>query len=543
MILNGATLEADELPVFDVCIIGSGAVGFTLAKELWNQGELGVGKSVVVLESGIENQAWAPTPDSDRRFWDPVADSLNNGVINQEDPLKYLRPEFFNFSRTRCYGGSTNCWGGWIRPMDDYDFERGNWPISRVDLNNYYQRAMLLLNLDHFDLFDDASAWIEKKLIDTSEVMAFENSDLTKVGLKQVVAQKIDDNLSLNFQQKYGLMFETNYTNLTLIKNATALNLQCGAEQGPIVNEVECGALTTSSTVARTFSVKAKQFVLAMGGLEIPRFLMNNMDFNFRIRALKDYIGKYYTNHPKYINAAQLTVDFKSRYDDAAKYGMFYGGLSKQTHKVNSSIQAFIVPDKDTLIAKDINNFRVGLSVGEKEWPIKRVVWLCDLNFEQKAQAASHLELSPKESDKDVFGQKKMRLNWTFTNSGPKNDKNTLEQSLNLIAAWFNEFCPDYVDLRPVNWTGDFPPLDDVGDCKRNIRKMYTGDHHMGVCKMISKAGKSDGVVDQDCRVLGFKNLWICSTAVMPTGGWANCMLTLLALSIRLGERLKQTNP
>ncbi len=92
---------------------------------------------------------------------------------------------------------------------------------------------------------------------------------------------------------------------------------------------------------------------------------------------------------------------------------------------------------------------------------------------------------------------------------------------------------------EPANrfWKWDethYPPILGLND-------PYTGDHHIGTCRMSPKNGKDgDGVVNSECKVIGFENLWICSTAVFPSGGWANSTFTLLALALRLADHLKQ---
>ena len=49
-----------------------------------------------------------------------------------------------------------------------------------------------------------------------------------------------------------------------------------------------------------------------------------------------------------------------------------------------------------------------------------------------------------------------------------------------------------------------------------------------------------DGVVDADCRVHGTRNLYVASGSVMPSAGHANPTLTIIALSIRLADHLKE---
>jgi len=63
------------------------------------------------------------------------------------------------------------------------------------------------------------------------------------------------------------------------------------------------------------------------------------------------------------------------------------------------------------------------------------------------------------------------------------------------------------------------------------------GWHHMGTTRM--HADPKRGVVDADCRVHGLANLYVAGAAVYPTAGCANPTLTLVALSLRLSDRLK----
>jgi choline dehydrogenase-like flavoprotein len=47
------------------------------------------------------------------------------------------------------------------------------------------------------------------------------------------------------------------------------------------------------------------------------------------------------------------------------------------------------------------------------------------------------------------------------------------------------------------------------------------------------------GVVDANCRVHGVENLFVASSSVFPTSGYANPTLTILALALRLADHLK----
>jgi choline dehydrogenase-like flavoprotein len=47
------------------------------------------------------------------------------------------------------------------------------------------------------------------------------------------------------------------------------------------------------------------------------------------------------------------------------------------------------------------------------------------------------------------------------------------------------------------------------------------------------------GVVDADCRVFGQDNLFCAGSSVFPTAGHANPTLTIVALALRLADRVK----
>jgi choline dehydrogenase-like flavoprotein len=53
-------------------------------------------------------------------------------------------------------------------------------------------------------------------------------------------------------------------------------------------------------------------------------------------------------------------------------------------------------------------------------------------------------------------------------------------------------------------------------------------------------ASPRSGVVDADSRVHGVSNLFVLGSSAFPTGGYANPLLTVLALAVRLGDLLRR---
>jgi choline dehydrogenase-like flavoprotein len=64
------------------------------------------------------------------------------------------------------------------------------------------------------------------------------------------------------------------------------------------------------------------------------------------------------------------------------------------------------------------------------------------------------------------------------------------------------------------------------------------GWHHMGTTRMGTDPKQS--VVNPDCRVHGIDNLYMAGSSCYVTAGAPNPTLTLVALSLRLSDHLKQ---
>ena len=126
--------DARELPhghvlEGDVCIVGAGAAGITLAQAL-----IGASSRVILLEGGGFDLEVA-------------MQGLYSGEIVGRPyyPLEAARLHYF--------GGTTGHWGGYCAPLDPIDFERrdwvphSGWPITRAELDPFYARAHPLLDL------------------------------------------------------------------------------------------------------------------------------------------------------------------------------------------------------------------------------------------------------------------------------------------------------------------------------------------------------------------------------------------------------------
>jgi choline dehydrogenase-like flavoprotein len=64
------------------------------------------------------------------------------------------------------------------------------------------------------------------------------------------------------------------------------------------------------------------------------------------------------------------------------------------------------------------------------------------------------------------------------------------------------------------------------------------GWHHMGTAKMHDDPRQ--GVVDANCKVHGVDNLYVAGSATFASAGASNPTLTLVALTLRLSDQIRQ---
>ena len=129
MFIDARTVREAERVESDICIIGSGAAGLSIAAQF-----TGAGHKLCILESG------------DLEF-DPATQALYEG---EAVGLPYLP---LDACRLRYFGGTTNHWGGFCMPFKPEDFEAQAWlphsglPIDLDQVEPYIQRAARPLEL------------------------------------------------------------------------------------------------------------------------------------------------------------------------------------------------------------------------------------------------------------------------------------------------------------------------------------------------------------------------------------------------------------
>src|SRR5271163_1943823 len=130
----------------EICIVGAGAAGITLAREF-----NGSGMACALLESG--------GTDFDSKTQELYAgDNIGRPFLD------------LTTCRLRYFGGTTNHWGGWCLPLDPIDFEareglayRG-WPFGRFELYRWYRQAQDVCKIGPFDYAPEDWGVVQTKL-------------------------------------------------------------------------------------------------------------------------------------------------------------------------------------------------------------------------------------------------------------------------------------------------------------------------------------------------------------------------------------------
>ena len=115
-----------------------------------------------------------------------------------------------------------------------------------------------------------------------------------------------------------------------------------------------------------------------------------------------------------------------------------------------------------------------------------------------------------------VFGQQQTHIHWELSDQ----DKVTYETNCNLFQ-------------QATNNSISFPGWETLAD------EWVVNGHHLGTTRMAASA--NDGAVDKNLKLLGVDNLYVAGGSVFPTTGVSNPTMTIITLSLRLADYLKNS--
>ncbi len=547
MIIDARELPDGETLTADVCIVGAGAAGITMALEL-AKGSI----DVLVLESG------GLRPEE-------ATQDLYSGAV--ADERLHSPPDTY---RQRRFGGTTTIWGGRCMPLDPIDFERrdympnSGWPIELSALMPYYPEANRLCEAGEFSY--GAAAAFHRPLRPMIE--GFESPLFTTDALERF-------SCPTDFGARYGRRLRT-APNVRIVLHANVTRIQLDAAG------LRVQSLAVRTLQGKSLEATAKQVVLAAGGLEVARLLLASRDVQSGgIGNGRDVVGRYYMCHlAGTIGALAVDKPLGSVWNgyDVSDEGVYCRRRiallpeAQREHRLGNFIARlhhpritdpehhnailsllflakFVIPyeygkrlhggEPATLRMwlQHVRNVASGpfdaagfawhmlkdRRLAERKFPsiiIKPKANLFSLDFHAEQQPApeSRVELM---RDVDALGMPKLRVDWRYTPV----DVDTVSRSIALLAREIE---------RTEVGTFTYDPADIEFEM---TRYGAYGGHHIGTARMGTDPAHS--VVDPDCRVHGVSNLSIASCAVFPTSSQANPTLTIVALALRLAARLR----
>lgn len=508
MLVDGRKIASGTQLHADLCIVGAGPAGITVAREFRHQVA-----SVVVLEAG------------------GVDDSDDNQVLSRGRIVGYPYPPL-DVCRSRGLGGTTGIWGGWCRALDSIDFaERdwvpwSGWPFCKEDLEEEYRRAREICRVS-------------------------EAEDASLVGLSGLATKDFEITSVEIAPTRFGRTYEkelASAANISVIMHANALEVCLDSYN------TEARSITVASGGGSKYSVLARCFILAAGGIENARFLLSSRaSRSIGVGNENDLVGRFFSDHLHfYGDISHLPLSsavqvFRPRRNGQSKSR---GCLAlTETARRQDRLLGFavtghnprdphdvIVPSTQHAGYASLSRIRRTLATGRVPENLRSHMLNLGLHFGDACTLALYKAWKPSwrsvvfgcraeqapnpssrvllDDEKDAFGTYRAKLDWRLTDQ----DFESLQHA--------------YGRLKNETTTH--------GVCRRHrlekIRPevVMGASHHIGTTRM--HRDPKFGVVNRDCRVHSVRNLFIAGSSVFPTAGWAPPTLTIVALAFRLAR-------
>ena len=540
MLADGRTVPADETIQTEVCVVGAGPAGIAIAKELSR-----ARVEVVLLERGPDPRV-EPPRNADT--------AINIGI-----PYRVGRSRMF------AVGGATHRWHiptamgdgyGRVRELDEEDFEsrpwipNSGWPIRKDQLDTFYQRARSLFDLPVTPAIEESSKPNPFAVDETIETRIFSFAN------PGVFAGEMRRDLE-------------NSPHALLLSNSTVTEIKTDTVTGTV------SSLKVGTSSRHSYTVQARYYVLAGGGIENPRLLLaSRSSIPNGVANRHDLVGRFFMEHPHY-SSGYLIPGHADTFTDTRSHAIYlHGGVPLQrkygltedvikAHGLNRIV--FYLSAEPLTVKLDAVRYSEsairsleasrGLyqAIRGRRWSpddvgdlfttvrgahhvlrhiTRRLItevhkrrrddrytrpylfWIRAM-AEQVPNAASRVRL---DESRDELGVPLAALEWRLTDQDIASMRTTQELFGEAQVSAGHRKVASFLEgrERPAFLTG--------------------GNHHMGTTRMA--ASPRQGVVDADCRVHDHDNLFVAGSSVFPTGGYANPTLTLLALAFRLSDHI-----
>jgi choline dehydrogenase-like flavoprotein len=309
--------------------------------------------------------------------------------------------------------------------------------------------------------------------------------------------------------------------NVDAFLHANALELVASAS-GASVESLRVATLSGGR-----FEVRARVFVLAAGGIENARLLLASNRVHARgIGNARDLVGRFFMDHPHLASAVFLPV--RSDLELELYHPHRRGRVSNTAVLVPSEA----VQRRERLLGSWLGVASEGTLPGFERSlarmvhalerapgePASRAIFLLAVG-EQAPNPQSRVRLT---DERDALGLPRVQLEWRLSAI----DKRSLLRAHRLVARELARAGLGRLQILLEEDEAAWP------------EDLAGGRHHMGTTRM--HPDPAEGVVDASCRVHGVANLYVAGSSVFPTSGAASPTLTLVALAIRLADRIQE---
>ena len=539
MLIDGRSLGDGSVVETDVCVVGAGPAGLSLASALEAHGV-----RVAVVESGGEEPG--PAQELSRAVFAPDSFQGLEGL-----PRRQL-------------GGNANVWiiqlgprtyGVRLLPLDPVDFEPrawlplSGWPLDYDELEPYYARAAALCGVAGASF--DGAAWEGQLPLDAAVVRTAVFHVADQRAFTDTVARR------LRVSPTASLFLHLTVTELRLSRDGASVD-----------------RVTARRLDGGTVAFAARRVVLAAGGVENARLLLAGCPAApGGLGNASGLVGRCFMEHP-FVRGGVLEPADRSLFDQAALYDLRpTGGHAAIGHLA---------------LAPDVRRREQLLNVGAVLFPRSRRMSMETLEALRALRAARGLRRPLREpfghAGRVVRGLPSVaRIVWArarrpdlyltnFLRGGWSRHEDAAERLDHFEVVFLTEQAPDPLNRIVLTSRRDRfgLPLPELrtrwgAHEARSIRRTrellaaavsasgigdFVGDesdgglhvsgsvahHHLGTTR--AAADPRHGVVDAHLRVHGIANLFVAGSSVFPTGGYANPTLTIVSLSLRLADRL-----
>lgn len=543
--------EEKVQPVYDMCIIGSGPAGIITALEFT---KLNPDKEVVLIEYGSKNQKATNTLD----------DSITvENLVNHHDPYECTN---------KGLGGSSATWGGRCVMYDEVDFtdreiigDNNTWNLDLYkDVNKY-----LLQTAEYFEC--------GKPVFDASKLSVNKNNSIAEKFLEGTVTDTALERWSMptRFGQRYAKEIAER-PNLTLLQGYEARSFSNPTNEGHV------STLSIREVNTREIKhIKAKTFVLAAGAQETTRILLRNPQLFQLLDEPPAALGKYYQGHLSgKIASVKFTGDprktdysflrdndgtyLRRRFQFSSKFlveknllntaiwldnPLYYNpkhksgamsfmylamlapiiGKKLAPPAIAHSITKGKVQNVPAHIGNIIKDLPLSLTIPAaiffKRYCLKRKLPGVFLYSPNNSYALHfHAEQIPYEGNRmelDPDGEQ-LIIHYNLTDADIDSviklhealDKSLQSSGCGKLEYWFEK-----------------------EELPKAIKEMSKdGIHQSGTTRIANSPER--GVVDENLKVWGTSNVYVCSSSVFPTSGQANPTFFLGAFAVRLTHHL-----